>query len=137
MCAGIARVMYPVPSHDQSCPVQFVYFFRSNKACDEAIGNVLGSRVWYLILPDEDDCVCAGVATWHALGKASNFIPIGMGPLGYVLGLAMRCLYSSSSLPSPMTEFAISQNHVIGRCRIDICWGITMNFSLGLVGFEM
>ncbi len=66
--------MYPVPSHDQSCPVWFVYFFMSNKACDEAMGHVHGSHLWYLILLDEDDGVCAGVATWHALGEASNLI---------------------------------------------------------------
>jgi hypothetical protein len=78
--------MYPVPSH-QSCPVWFVYFFRSNKACDEAIGHILGSRFWYLILLDKDDGVCDGVATWHALGEASNLVPMGIGPLGSCLGV--------------------------------------------------
>ena len=84
--------MYPVPSHNQSCPVWFFYFFRSNEACDEAIGHVLGSCLWYLILPDEDDGVCAGVATWHALGESSDFIPIGMGPLGSCLWVGEEVL---------------------------------------------
>ncbi len=50
----------------------------SNEACDEAIGHVLGSRRWYLILPDKDDGVCTGVATRHAQGKVSNFISLGL-----------------------------------------------------------
>jgi hypothetical protein len=81
--------------------------------------------------------VCAGITTYHALGKASNLASIGMGSLGLCLGVGNELFISSSLLPSPMTEFAISQNHVIGRCRIDICWGIIANFAQGLVGFEV
>ncbi len=60
--------------------------------CDEAIGHVLGSCHLYLILPDKDDGVCAGVATRHALGKESNFVYIGVGPLGSCLGVGDELL---------------------------------------------
>ncbi len=43
-----------------------------------------------------------------------------------VVGLAIRCQYSSSLPLFPITEFAISQNHVIGSLRRDICSGVTM-----------
>jgi hypothetical protein len=80
------------PSRNQSYPVRFVQFFRSNEACDEAIGHVLGSCCWYLILPDKDDGVCTGVATRHALGKASYFVSIGVGTLGSCLGVGNELL---------------------------------------------
>jgi hypothetical protein len=54
---------------------------------DEAIGHVFSSLLWYLLLPDEDDDVCAIVATWHALGKVTNLVSIGMGLLGLCLGV--------------------------------------------------
>ena len=43
-----------------------------------------------------------------------------------VLWFETRWRYSKSSPLSPITEFAISQNHDIGILRADICWGATM-----------
>jgi hypothetical protein len=59
---------------------------------DETIGHVLGSRHWYLILPDKDYGVYTSVATRHALGKASNFVSIGVGLLGLCLGVGNELL---------------------------------------------
>ncbi len=51
------------------------------------MGHVLGSCFWYLILLDNDGGVCTGIATWHALGMASNLVSIGMCPGGLCLGV--------------------------------------------------
>ncbi len=82
-CHG--TVPFPLLQLILSC--LFCLFFRLNKACDEAIGHILGSHLWYLILLDEDGGVCASVVAWHALGKASNLVSIGKGPLGLCLGV--------------------------------------------------
>ncbi len=84
------NVPCPLPQPILSCLVCLV--FQVDKACDEAIGHVLGSRRWYLILPDKDDGVCTSVATRHALGKASNFISIGVGSPGLCLGVGNELL---------------------------------------------
>ena len=46
-------------------------FFRSDEGSYEAVCHVL--------CPDEYDCVGAGVASRHALGKSANLISIGVG----------------------------------------------------------
>jgi hypothetical protein len=47
-----------------------------------------------------------------------------------VVWFAMRWRYSNSSPFSPMTEFAISQNQVMGILRADIFWGVTVYIVL-------
>jgi hypothetical protein len=47
---------------------------------DEAIGHVSSYLLWELVLMAEEDGVHAGVATWYALGKVTNFIAIRVGP---------------------------------------------------------
>jgi len=92
----------------------------SDEACDKSIGHVLGSVLRYLVLLDEEYGVGAGVLAWHPLGKWHNSFPYECIHVDLVLWFETRWRYSKSSTLSPITEFAILQNHDIGILRADI-----------------
>ncbi len=109
-------------------------FFRSDKCCDEAVGDVLGPISGDLVLVDELDGVGAGVASRHALGKSANLVSVRVRPYRSSFWVGDE-LFIFNQLPSlPITAFAISQNHFIGNRRIDSCCGVAVKVILRVGG---